>query len=34
MKKILFVFLFIFTILGAKDMNLYDIEVKNTKGLI
>lgn len=32
MKKILFVFLFIFTILGAKDMNLYDIEVKDIDG--
>lgn len=34
MKKILFVFLFIFTILGAKDMSLYDIEVKNIDGNI
>jgi len=34
MKKILFVFLFIFTILGAKDMNLYDIEVKDINGNI
>jgi len=33
-KKILFVFLFIFTILGAKDMNLYDIEVKDINGNI
>ena len=34
MKKILFVFLFIFTILGAKDMSLYDIEVKDINGNI
>ena len=32
MKKILFVFLFMLTILGAKNMNLYDIEVKNIDG--
>lgn len=32
MGKVLFVLLFILSILGAKDMNFYDIKVKNIDG--
>lgn len=34
MKKMLVILLFILTTLGAKDMNLYDIEVKDINGNI
>jgi glutathione peroxidase len=32
MKKVFYVFLFIVTILGAKNMSIYDIEVKDIDG--